>query len=39
MILFPYSNPLLNLGMEAFCERAAAAGQRLVVPDLPLEAE
>ena len=38
VILFTYSNPLLNVGMEAFCERAAAAGAAgLVVPDLPLE--
>ena len=38
VILFTYSNPLLNVGMKAFCERAAAAGAAgLVVPDLPLE--
>jgi tryptophan synthase alpha chain len=38
LILFTYSNPLLNRGMEAFCEAAAAAGAAgLVVPDLPLE--
>ena len=38
VILFTYSNPLLNMGMETFCERAAAAGAAgLVVPDLPLE--
>ena len=38
VILFTYSNPLLNVGMEAFCERAASAGAAgLVVPDLPLE--
>ncbi len=38
VILFTYSNPLLNIGMEAFCERAASAGAAgLVVPDLPLE--
>ena len=38
VILFTYSNPLLNVGMEAFCKRAAAAGAAgLVVPDLPLE--
>ena len=37
-ILFTYSNPLLNRGMEAFCRAAAAAGAAgLVVPDLPLE--
>jgi tryptophan synthase alpha chain len=38
VVLFTYSNPLLNWGMEAFCEAAAAAGAAgLVVPDLPLE--
>ena len=38
VILFTYSNPLLNVGMERFCEQAAAAGAAgLVVPDLPLE--
>lgn len=38
VILFTYSNPLLNVGMEAFCQQAAAAGAAgLVVPDLPLE--
>lgn len=38
VILFTYSNPLLNRGMEAFCAAAAAAGAAgLVVPDLPLE--
>ncbi|MFM2080751.1 MAG: hypothetical protein RLZZ219_1433 [Cyanobacteriota bacterium] len=38
VILFTYSNPLLNRGMEPFCEAAAAAGAAgLVVPDLPLE--
>ena len=38
VILFTYSNPLLNVGMELFCEQAAAAGASgLVVPDLPLE--
>ncbi len=38
VILFTYSNPLLNVGMECFCEQAAAAGAAgLVVPDLPLE--
>ena len=35
---FTYSNPLLNMGMERFCEQAAQAGAAgLVVPDLPLE--
>ncbi len=38
VVLFTYSNPLLNRGMETFCEEAAAAGAAgLVVPDLPLE--
>ena len=38
VVLFTYSNPLLNQGMEAFCAAAAAAGAAgLVVPDLPLE--
>jgi tryptophan synthase alpha chain len=38
VILFSYSNPLLNRGMEAFCQQAAEAGAAgLVVPDLPLE--
>lgn len=38
VVLFTYSNPLLNRGMEAFCVAAADAGAAgLVVPDLPLE--
>jgi tryptophan synthase alpha chain len=38
VVLFTYSNPLLNRGMERFCSEAAAAGAAgLVVPDLPLE--
>ncbi|MEB3320736.1 MAG: tryptophan synthase subunit alpha [Cyanobium sp.] len=38
VVLFTYSNPLLNRGMETFCAAAAAAGAAgLVVPDLPLE--
>ncbi len=38
VVLFTYSNPLLNRGMETFCRAAAAAGAAgLVVPDLPLE--
>ncbi len=38
VVLFTYSNPLLNLGMEPFCQAAATAGAAgLVVPDLPLE--
>lgn len=38
VVLFTYSNPLLNRGMETFCREVAAAGAAgLVVPDLPLE--
>ncbi|TVS05254.1 MAG: tryptophan synthase subunit alpha [Cyanobium sp. PLM2.Bin73] len=38
VVLFTYSNPLLNRGMGTFCREAAAAGAAgLVVPDLPLE--
>jgi tryptophan synthase alpha chain len=38
VVLFTYTNPLLNRGLEAFCREAAAAGAAgLVVPDLPLE--
>ncbi|HJN33725.1 MAG TPA: tryptophan synthase subunit alpha, partial [Prochlorococcus sp.] len=38
VILFTYTNPLLNRGMERFCDEAAEAGVAgLVVPDLPLE--
>ena len=38
VILFTYSNPLLNRGPEVFFREAAAAGAAgLVIPDLPLE--
>ncbi len=38
IILFTYSNPLLNRGMEKFCYEASQAGAvGIVVPDLPLE--
>jgi tryptophan synthase alpha chain len=38
IILFTYYNPILNQGIEVFCQDIAAAGVRgLVVPDLPLE--
>tara|TARA_Y100001968_G_scaffold112804_1_gene102223 strand:+ start:504 stop:1310 length:807 start_codon:yes stop_codon:yes gene_type:complete len=38
IILFTYSNPLINRGLEAFCLEASIAGvSGLVVPDLPLE--
>ena len=38
IILFTYSNPLINKGLEEFCSQASKAGvSGLVVPDLPLE--
>ena len=38
IILFTYSNPLINRGLEEFCLDASMAGvSGLVVPDLPLE--
>ena len=38
VILFTYSNPFLNRGVELFCDDAVQAGASgLVVPDLPLE--
>lgn len=38
IILFTYYNPILNLGVEQFLNRAAASGIKgLVIPDLPLE--
>lgn len=38
VVLFTYSNPLLNRGIERFCDEAAKAGAAgLVIPDLPLE--
>ena len=38
VILFTYTNPLLNLGFEHFCNDASRSGASgLVVPDLPLE--
>ena len=38
IILFTYSNPLINRGLEKFCLEASNAGvSGLVVPDLPLE--
>ena len=38
IILFTYSNPLINIGLEKFCLQASKAGvSGLVVPDLPLE--
>ena len=37
VVLFTYSTPLLNRGIDSFCREAAAAGAAgLVVPDLPL---
>ncbi len=38
IILFTYSNPLINRGLENFCLEASKSGvSGLVVPDLPLE--
>ncbi len=38
IILFTYTNPLLNIGMDNFCQKASESGASgLVVPDLPLE--
>ena len=38
IVLFTYTNPLINFGMENFCDQAAKAGAAgLVIPDLPLE--
>ena len=38
IILFTYSNPLINRGLEEFCLEASNVGvSGLVVPDLPLE--
>ena len=38
IILFTYTNPLLNLGLENFCHLASQSGASgLVIPDLPLE--
>ena len=38
IILFTYSNPLINKGLEEFCSQASEVGvSGLVVPDLPLE--
>jgi len=38
IIIFTYSNPLINRGLEKFCIDASKAGvSGLVVPDLPLE--
>jgi tryptophan synthase alpha chain len=37
-ILMGYLNPVLQYGMEAFCERAATAGvSGVILPDLPLQ--
>jgi len=37
IILMGYFNPILQLGVKAFCEAAAAAGvDGLIIPDLPL---
>ncbi|MCU0256174.1 MAG: tryptophan synthase subunit alpha [Vicinamibacterales bacterium] len=38
IVLFTYANPVLRLGLDAFAERAAAAGvDGVLVLDLPLE--
>lgn len=38
LVLMGYYNPIFSLGIEHFCERAAAAGVAgLIVPDLPPE--
>ena len=38
VIIFTYTNPLLNRGVERFCDEASQSGAvGLVVPDLPLE--
>ncbi|MGL5804717.1 MAG: tryptophan synthase subunit alpha [Xenococcaceae cyanobacterium] len=38
LILFTYYNPILNVGIQTFLDRVAAAGIKgLVIPDLPLE--
>ena len=38
VILFTYFNPILNFGLENFCELACKAGVAgLIIPDLPLE--
>jgi len=38
VILFTYFNPILNFGLEKFCELASKASVAgLIIPDLPLE--
>ena len=38
VVLFTYSNPILNFGFENFCEIASNSGvSGLIIPDLPLE--
>ena len=38
IILFTYFNPVLNFGLENFCELASKVGvSGLIIPDLPLE--
>ena len=38
IIIFTYSNPLINRGLEEFCLEASSVGvSGIVVPDLPLE--
>lgn len=38
LIIMGYFNPILQFGVEAFCERCAAVGiDGLIIPDLPVE--
>jgi tryptophan synthase alpha chain len=38
VIVFTYYNPVLAMGLERFCKRAAASGaDAVLIPDLPLE--
>lgn len=39
LILMGYLNPVMNMGMEAFCEKCRDAGiDGVILPDLPIEA-
>jgi len=39
LILMGYLNPVMNMGMEAFCEKCRGAGiDGVILPDLPVEA-
>ena len=38
LVIMGYFNPMLQFGMEAFCERCAAIGiDGLIIPDLPVD--